>query len=89
MEKLLSLYLFDSLPEDKKVEVEAHLLECEVCLAELYQLNPALEILEETPEKFLDALHSRESLFTRIVSPLKKNIKSLKEKFVGAVIRWL
>lgn len=61
MKKLISQYQFGLLPEDQKEKAEAHLLECEACLRELYQMDPALEMLEGNPERFLDILKKKKN----------------------------
>ena len=56
MKKLVSLYQFNMLGEEEKFSVEDHLLECDACFEEVYRLCPAVEIVEEKPEFFLNAL---------------------------------
>lgn len=70
--KLVAMYQLDLLPEEQKISVETHLLECDACFQEVYRLSPALEALEEMPEKFLDALAPKETFFTRIAKILKE-----------------
>ena len=60
MKKLISLYQLGLLPDDKKDRAEAHLLECEACIKELYQLDPAMEMLDTKPELFLKELENRQ-----------------------------
>jgi len=61
IKKLISQYQLDLLPEDQKDRVEAHLLECESCLRELYTMDPALDILNDHPELLLKNLQTKEN----------------------------
>ncbi|MBN1351841.1 zf-HC2 domain-containing protein [candidate division KSB1 bacterium] len=83
MKKLVSLYQFNMLDDERKIKVEAHLLECEACFEELYRLSPVLEAIEEMPERFLDALQPKETLNTRIVKFLKKEVESVKRIIIS------
>jgi len=92
MKKLVHLYQLDSLPEQLTIKVEAHLMECQSCLEELYHFSPILEILESSPDKFLDALQPRITLASQIKSHLKKRLDSINKIINFAVslltIRW-
>ena len=59
IKKMVSLYQFNLLDEQQRTKVEAHLLECDACFQELYQLSPVVENLLEMPECFTDALKPR------------------------------
>lgn len=53
---LVRLYQFGTLTEEQTICVEAHLMECQACMAELFHASPILEIFEENPDQFLEAL---------------------------------
>ena len=77
MERLIHLYMHDFLTDDQKIEVEAHLLECEECLMELYRMSPTLELLKNRPELFLDALKPRHTFIAKIRSRIKQSIRAI------------
>jgi len=77
MKKLVSLYQFDLLDEPEKISVEAHLIECDACFEELYQLSPAIETIEEMPHCFSDALKPRETNTAKVVKFFKKARRSI------------
>ena len=77
MKKLVSLYQFKLLGEEEKFSVEDHLLECDACFEEVYRLCPAVEIVEEKPEFFLNALQPKESITIKIASVFKKTIHGI------------
>jgi len=77
MKKLVSLYQFNMLGADEKLTVEDHLLECDACFEEVYRLSSAMEIVEEQPEFFLDALEPKITYAMRITNCYKKTIHSL------------
>ncbi len=77
MERLIHLYMYGFLTDDQKIEVEAHLLECEECLTELYRMSPTLELLKDRPELFLDALKPRKTLLARIRSRIEQSIRAI------------
>ncbi len=77
MKKLVSLYQFDMLEEEEKRSVEDHLLECDACFEEVYRLTAAVEMIQEQPENFLDALKPKETSRMRITNSLKKYIRKL------------
>ena len=81
MKKLVNQYQFDLLPEEDKIKVEAHLLECESCFQELYCLSPALDILEKVPDRFVDAVQSRETILQRVILFFTDN-------FIPAISNW-
>ncbi|MDZ7262795.1 MAG: tetratricopeptide repeat protein [candidate division KSB1 bacterium] len=91
MKKWVNLYQLDLLPEEQKISVEAHLLECEACFQELYRFSPVLEALEEMPERFLDALQPRETLLAQAIRFLKGQVADLKRisaLIFSALVRW-
>jgi tetratricopeptide (TPR) repeat protein len=77
MKKLVSLYQFKMLGEEEKFSVEDHLLECDACFEEVYRLCPAVEIVAEKPEFFLNALQPKLSIAMRITSLFKKTIRGI------------
>lgn len=81
MKKLVSLYQFNLLEEDKKISVEAHLLECDACFHETYQLSPAVENMQDMPDCFTDALRPRTSLSIQIINFLQKVGVVMKREF--------
>jgi len=84
MKKLVYLYQLDSLTEQQAISVEAHLMECQACLEELYHVSPVLEILEAMPDDFLDALQSQKSFISQTTSYLKQNIDSINKIITSA-----
>ena len=78
MKQLISLYQFDLLSEAQKTSVEAHLLECDACFAELYRLSPAMELINKKPDQFVSALQPRQTIFTNIFKLMKKFVCALK-----------
>jgi tetratricopeptide (TPR) repeat protein len=88
MKKLVSLYQFNMLGEDDKFSVEDHLLECDACFEEVYRLSSAVEIVEEKPEFFLNALEPKETHVMRITSFYKQTmhrITDLMKRFLAAM----
>jgi len=79
MKKLVSLYQFNMLGEEEKFSVEDHLLECDACFEEVYRLCPAVEIVQEEPEFFLNALEPKMTYAMRIASRLKKTINRVSD----------
>lgn len=77
MKKLVSLYQFNILGEDEKFSVEDHLLECDACFEEVYRLSSAVEIVQEQPEFFLNALEPKVTYAMRITNLYKKTRHSL------------
>jgi tetratricopeptide (TPR) repeat protein len=78
MKKLVSLYQFNMLGEDEKFSVEDHLLECDACFEEVYRLSSAVEIVEEQPEFFLNALEPKVNYALRITSFYKQTMHKVK-----------
>lgn len=92
MKKLVSLYQFNMLGEEEKFLVEDHLLECDSCFEEVYRLCPAIEIVEDKPEFFLNALQPKVSIAMRITSLFKRTIyriTDLLKTISGVVDGWL
>lgn len=87
MEKMVSLYQFNMLSRKEKNRVEAHILECDICFADLYQFYPALEILQETPEKYLDALTSQRKYSQKILY-MKNSLKFLQKNLISNIRDW-
>ena len=88
MKKLVSLYQFNMLGEDDKFSVEDHLLECDACFEEVYRLSSAVEIVEEKPEFFLNALEPKVNYAMRINSFYKQTMhkaKNLMKNFLAAL----
>ena len=79
MKKLVSLYQFNMLGEEEKFSVEDHLLECDACFEEVYRLSPAVEIVAEKPEFFLNALQPKVSIAMRITSLFKKTTHGISD----------
>jgi len=77
MERLIHLYMHGFLTEDQKIEVEAHLLECEECLMELYRMSPTVELMKSRPELFLDTLKTRHTLIAKIRSRIKQSVRTI------------
>ena len=75
MKKLVSLYQFNMLGEEEKFSVEDHLLECDACFEEVYRFCPAVEIVEDKPEFFLNALQPKTSLAMRMIDSFKRFIR--------------
>ena len=88
MEKLINLYQFGFLSDDQKTKVEAHLLECEACLKELYRISPTLELLNNKPEYFLDTLKSRKTFIARMRSAIKKLFSHI-HKMTIKLVSWI
>lgn len=92
MKKLVSLYHFNLLQEEQKISVEAHLLECDACFQETYQLSPAIENMQEIPECFNDALQPRTipsiqfgKFLKKVGDIMKKEINSI---YLSALELW-
>lgn len=83
MKELVSLYQFNLLRGEDKLKVEAHLLECDACFEEVYRLSPTVEIMEEMPEFFLDALQPTEAVTMRINKLIKNGVDSLMNLISG------
>ena len=91
MEKLINQYQFGFLPDDQKIKVEAHLLECEECLKELYRMSPTLELLNSRPEFFLDSLKPRKTLIAKVTGRIKQPIQVIKKtmtRLASLIILW-
>jgi tetratricopeptide (TPR) repeat protein len=76
---------------EEKLAVEDHLLECDACFEEVYRLSSAVEIVQEQPEFFLDALEPKVTYPMRITSLYKKTIHSLTDlmkNLVAAMVEW-
>ncbi len=77
MKKFVSLYQFNMLGGEEKFSVEDHLLECDACFEEVYSLCPALEIVAEKTEFFLNALQPKVSIAMKITSLFKRSIHGI------------
>lgn len=77
IKKLVGLYQFNLLGEEEKLSVEDHLLECDACFEEVYRLSSAVQIVEDMPEFFLNALQPKETYVMRIATFFKKTIDAL------------
>ena len=92
MKKLVGLYQFNLLQEEQKISVEAHLLECDACFHETYQLSPAIENMQEMPECFNDALQPQLTHSIQISKFLKKVGDMMKKEiysiYFSAVELW-
>jgi len=54
--ELITLYEFDKLSREDKRKFEAHLLSCDDCFQNYYELAPVIERIRENPAHFLPAL---------------------------------
>jgi tetratricopeptide (TPR) repeat protein len=91
MKKLVSLYQFNMLEEDEKFSVEDHLLECDACFEEVYRLSSAVEIVQEKPEFFFNALVPKVTYAMRITNLYKKTMHSfidLMKNFFATMDDW-
>lgn len=77
MKKLVSLYQFNMLGTDEKLIVEDHLLECDACFEEVYRMSQAVEMVQEQPEFFLDALKPKVTYTMQMTSLIKKTLHRL------------
>lgn len=92
MKKLVSLYQFNMLGEEEKLSVEDHLLDCDACFEEVYRLSSAVEIVEEKPEFFLNALQPKVTYTMRITNFFKKTIHGLTDlmnSILSTMDEWL
>lgn len=56
LSKLLDLYQLELLEESVLIQIEHHLLECDVCFQKVYVMNPVFNLIEEIPQYFLEEL---------------------------------
>lgn len=82
--KLVSLYQYNLLPEEEKNRVEAHLLECDACFQEAYQLAPAIETMQTMPDCFTDALQVQPTPSIRLAHVIQK-MSILIKKEISAI----
>lgn len=87
MKELISLYQFNLLGGEDKLKVEAHLLECDACFAEVYRLSPAVKIMEKEPKFFLNALQSKKDADT-MISKLGKEIAKRMAMIFSSLKNW-
>lgn len=83
IKKLVSLYQFNLLGEEEKLSVEDHLLECDACFQEVYRLSSAVQIVEDMPEFFLNALQPKETYAMRITEFYRKISHTLLKLMTG------
>lgn len=65
LQKLVSLYELNLLPDKLKTTVEAHLLECPACFGELYHFSALTDMIEAKPVLFDEALQLRPTFAER------------------------
>lgn len=85
LKKLVSLYQFNLLDEQEKITVEAHLLECDSCFEELYQLSPIIDVMEEMPECFNEVLKTKPGFLGRMFSTVKKWLRTFREQSISFI----
>jgi len=81
MKSLVHLYQFGALKEEQAIRVEAHLMECQACLEELFHASPVLKIFEEIPDQFMEALEPRMSRGAKLKHFLIKKIDPFSKQF--------
>lgn len=74
LRKLVSLYQFNLLNEEERLSVDAHLLECDACFEEVYNLNNVIQVIENNPKFFLIKLQPGDTFYTRTIKLVKKVI---------------
>lgn len=79
--QMIALYEFDLLSPEEREEVEAHLLQCDVCYQELYEFSPVVETIKENIGKFQKAVAVKKSIF-QLVSESLVSFMDIVEQYV-------
>ena len=81
--KLISIYEFGQLTEDKKNAFENHLLECDYCFQSLFEMSPVVEEIQKNPEIYLTILkETKRQSITEKALKIWENIKFSVQKFI-------
>jgi len=80
--RLIARYEFDLVSKDEKALFEAHLLECEYCIEDLYSMSHVTQTIKENPDAIINAL--RENLNKRERFSLSR-LKELSANFINDV----
>lgn len=83
IKKQLACYQFGLLDDDEKVQLEAHLFDCDDCLEDFYHLVPLVYLLEAMPERFIPALQPQPSAVARLRRTGKNMVVTIKRFWSG------